>query len=78
MRRRIPIVKNWMTAMAIMFAVVAVIVFLRELALWGPEFVADDFVNGHVTNEKFVVVMFGIAAVLFFYGTHKGEDYYRS
>lgn len=68
--------RNWMTAMAIMFVVMATIVVLRELALWGPEFVADDFMNGNITNEKFVLVMFGIAAVLFAFGVRKTEEFY--
>jgi hypothetical protein len=66
-----------MTAMAILFAVMATIVLLRELALWGPDFVADDFVNDQITNEKFVIVMFGIAAVLFAFGIRKGNEFYR-
>jgi hypothetical protein len=69
--------KNWMTAMAVMFAVMATIVVLRELAFWGPEFVADDFVNDKITNEKFVLLMFGISAVLFAFGIRKTEDFYR-
>ncbi len=69
--------KNWMTAMAVLFAVMAAIVLLRELALWGPEFVADDFANNQITNEKFVLVMFGIAAVLFAFGIKKSEEFYR-
>jgi len=63
-----------MTAIAILFVVMAVIVVLREIALWGPEFVADDFVNERITNEKIVLVMFCIAAVLFAVGIKKGEE----
>lgn len=66
-----------MTAMAVLFAVMAAIVLLRELALWGPDFVAWDFVNDQITNEKFVLVMFGIAAVLFVFGIKKSEEFYR-
>lgn len=69
--------KNWMTAMAVLFVVMAAIVVLRELALWGPEFVVDDFLNERITNEKIVLVMFGIAAVLFAVGIKKGEELHR-
>ena len=69
--------KNWMTAMAILFSVMAAIVILREIALWGPEFVVDDFINGRITNEKISLVMFGIAAVLFAFGIRKTEEFYR-
>jgi hypothetical protein len=66
--------KNWMTAMAVLFVVMAVIVVLREIALWGPEFVMDDFVSAAITNEKIALLMFGIAAVLFAVGIKKGEE----
>ena len=69
--------KNWMTAMAVLFVVMAVIVVLRDIALFGPEFVADFFVNDKITNEKIVLVMFGIAAVLFAFGIRKTEEFYR-
>ena len=69
--------KNWMTAMAILFAVMAAIVVLRDLALLGPEFVADRFVNNEITNEKIVLAMLGIAAVLFAFGIRNSEEFYR-
>lgn len=69
--------RNWMTAMAVLFAVVGAIVILRDLALWGPEFVADFFVNEKITNEKVVLVAFGISAVLFAFGIRKHEEFHR-
>ncbi len=69
--------KNWMTAMAVLFAIMAAIVILRDVALFGPEFVADFFVNGRINNEKISLVMFGIAAVLFAFGMRKTEEFYR-
>ena len=77
MWRRARVPRNWMTAMAVMFVVMAVIVVLREIALWGPEFVADDFLNDKITNEKIVLVMFGIAAVLFAFGIRRTQEFYR-
>ncbi|MFQ5970525.1 MAG: hypothetical protein ACE5J2_08545 [Nitrososphaerales archaeon] len=68
--------RNWLTAMAILFAVMAVIILLRDIALFGTEFVGDFFVSPRVTNEKFVLAMFVIAAVLFAFGLRKGEDFY--
>jgi hypothetical protein len=73
-RRRI---KNWYTAMAVLFAVMAVIVILRDLALFGPEFVAEFFVSKELTNEKVSLVMFGIAGILFAIGLKKSEKLYR-
>lgn len=73
-RRRI---KNWYTAMAILFAVMAAIVILRDVALFGVEFVAEDFVSDRLTNEKISLVMFGIAGILFAVGIKKSEQLYR-
>lgn len=73
-RRRI---KNWFTAMAVLFAVMAVIVILRDLALFGPEFVYEFFVNEELTNEKISLIMFGIAGILFAIGIKKSAQLYR-
>ncbi|MEM2759457.1 MAG: hypothetical protein QXU32_06950 [Nitrososphaerales archaeon] len=73
-RRRL---KNWFTAMAVLFAVIAVIVIVRDLALFGPEFVADFFVNDKINNEKISLVMLAIAGVLFIIGLKKSEQLYR-
>ncbi len=69
--------RNWMTAMAVLFAVVGAIVVLRDLALWGPEFVADFFINGHLTNEKIVLAMLVISGLLFAFGMRKQEEFHR-
>ncbi len=69
--------KNWMTAMAVLFAVVGVIVIVRDLLLWGPEFVGEFFVNERITNEKIVLVMFGISITLFLFGIRRGVEFYR-
>jgi len=63
--------------MAILFAVMATMVILRNLALFGPEFVAEFFVNNELTNEKVSLVMFGIAGVLFAIGVSKSKQLYR-
>ncbi|MFQ5941778.1 MAG: hypothetical protein ACE5KA_08800 [Nitrososphaerales archaeon] len=73
-RRRI---KNWYTAMAVLFAVMAVIVILRDLALFGPDFVAQFFVNQEITNEKVSLVMFSLSGILFAIGLKKSKELYR-
>ncbi len=70
-------IKNWFTAMATLFAVMAVIVILRDLALFGPEFVAEFVVNKELTNEKVSLFMLGIAGILFAIGIKKSEQLYR-
>ena len=66
--------KNWFTAMGILFLVVAAIVFLRDLALWGPDFMLDFLTSQEITSEKISVTMCGIAGFLIILGL-RGETY---
>ncbi|MEM0030156.1 MAG: hypothetical protein QW572_04645 [Candidatus Nitrosocaldus sp.] len=59
--------KNWVSAMGALFAIAAVIILLRDIALWGPDFVLEFIMNDKINSAKFVLVMFGISAVLFLY-----------
>jgi len=70
-------IKNWFTAMAILFAVMAIIVILRDIALFSVEFVAEFFTNEEINNEKISLVMFVIAGILFAIGFKKSEELYR-
>jgi hypothetical protein len=70
-------IKNWFTAMAILFAVMAIIVILRDVALFGVEFVAEFFSNEEINNEKISLVMFVIAGILFAIGFKKSKELYR-
>ena len=58
--------KNWFTAMGILFIVMALIVLIRNLLIWGPEFVLDFFLSGEVTNEKISagMLVFGILIIV--------------
>jgi hypothetical protein len=56
--------KNWMSAMAVLFAVAATIILLRNIALWGVDFVIYFMISGELTNEKFVLAMYGISIIL--------------
>lgn len=44
--------RNWYTALGILFIVSAIIVMVRQIVLWGFEFVGDFIINGDLTNEK--------------------------
>ena len=48
-----------------MFCVMAAIVLIQQLLIWGPEFVEDFLFNRDVTNEKVSMGMlaFGIFMV---------------
>ena len=63
--------RNWFTAMGILFIVMAGIILIRNLLIWGPEFVADFFTSNEITNEKISVSMIGIGCFLIFMGTRK-------
>ena len=58
--------KNWFTAMGILFIVMALVVIVRNLLIWGPEFVYDFLTNSDVTNEKISVgmIVFGVLMIV--------------
>jgi len=66
--------KNWVSAMAVLFAVVATIILLSNIALWGIEFVLDFMINDQLTNEKFVLAMYGISIILLLYSKRVSND----
>lgn len=66
--------KNWFTAMGVLFIVVASIAVLRDLAIWGPDFVVDFITSQEITSEKISVGMFGIGGFLIILGL-RGENY---
>lgn len=53
--------RNWFTAIGALFLIMAGIVLVRQLVLWGPEFVFDFIINGDITNEKvsLAMILFG-------------------
>ena len=63
--------RNWFTAMGVLFIVMAVIIIIRNLLIWGPDFVADFFISPEITNEKISVGMIGVGSFLIFLGTRK-------
>jgi hypothetical protein len=63
--------RNWFTAMGVLFIVMAGIILIRNLFIWGPEFVADFFTSSEITNEKISVGMIGIGCFLILLGTRK-------
>ena len=69
-RKRKPKGKNWMTAMGVLFIVMAVIIALRNISFKTTElsldFYLDNYTNGQITNEKFVIAMIIGGGVLIF------------
>jgi hypothetical protein len=73
--------KEWMFPLGVLFIVMAVIIFLRNLILitteLGMEFFFDNFTNSEITNEKFVIIMVIIGGVLIYFGKIKRKDYHH-
>ena len=66
--------KNWFTAIGLMFCVMAGIVLVRQLLIWGPEFVGDFLVNEEITNEKVSFAMLGFGIFMIALGFRKHEQ----
>ncbi len=65
--------RNWYTAIGVLFSVMAGIVLIRQLLIWGPEFVSDFLLNGEITNEKVSTAMlvFGIFMIALGFRKHE-------
>jgi hypothetical protein len=63
--------RNWYSAMGILFIVMGVIVIIRNVLIWSPEFVLDFLLNSEITNEKISVGMFVFGGILLFLGFRK-------
>ena len=66
--------RNWFTAMGVLFAVMAGIVLIRQLLLWGPDFVEEFLLNEEITNEKVSVAMLCFASFMIALGFRKNEQ----
>ena len=66
--------RNWFTAMGTLFSVMAGIVLIRQLVIWGPEFVGDFLLNGEITNEKVSMVMLAFGIFMIALGFRKHEQ----
>lgn len=64
--------RNWYTAMGAMFIIMSCIVLVRQLLLWGPEFVADFMTNSEFTNEKVSAAMMAFGAIMVARGLARG------
>ena len=65
--------KNWSTAMGILFIVMATIPIIRDLLIFGPDFVSDFFTSPQITSEKISSVMYGIGGFLIIMGIRFGS-----
>ena len=66
--------KNWFTAMGTLFIVMAGITLVRQLILWGPEFVFDFLLNSEITNEKVSFGMIAFGSIMIALGFRKNVE----
>jgi amino acid transporter len=70
--------RNWMSAMGILFIVMAVIIALRNLYFFTTQlsiwFYIDNYTNGQITNEKFVIAMVVAGGILLYWGYFKKNN----
>ncbi len=66
--------RNWFTAMGVLFSVMAGIVLIRQLLIWGPEFVEDFLLNAEITNEKVSMAMLAFGIFMIALGFRKHEQ----
>lgn len=66
--------RNWYTAMGVLFIIMALIVFIRNLIIWGPEFVLDFLLSSEITNEKISVGMLVFGGMMIVLGLTKKTD----
>ncbi len=66
--------RNWFTAIGTLFSVMAGIVLIRQLLIWGPEFVEDFLFNAEITNEKVSMAMLAFGIFMIGLGFRKYEQ----
>lgn len=60
--------RNWYTAVGALFLITAAIVLVRQVALWGVDFVVDFMINGDITSEKVSMSMIIFGGIMLFLG----------
>ena len=70
--------KNWMSAMGVLFIVMAAVIALRNLYFVTTElsfeFYLDNYTNGEITNEKFVIAMIIAGGILLYWGIFRKKE----
>jgi len=67
-----------MSAMGVLFIVMAIVIALRNLYFVSTqlsfEFYLDNYTNGDITNEKFVIAMLIAGGFLIYWGRFRKKD----
>jgi len=54
--------RNWLTAMGVLFLVVAAVTLVRDIIIWSPDFVVEFFFNSEINAQKISLgaIVFGV------------------
>ena len=58
--------RNWLTAMGVLFLVVAAVTLVRDIIIWGPDFIIQFFFNSEINAQKVSLgaIAFGVFMVV--------------
>ena len=57
--------RNWLTAMGVLFLVVAAVTLVRDIIIWSPDFVVEFFFNSEINAQKVSLgaIVFGASMI---------------
>ena len=58
--------RNWLTAMGVLFLVVAAVTLVRDIIIWSPDFVVEFFFNSEINTQKISLgaITFGASMIV--------------
>ena len=62
--------RNWLTAMGVLFLVVATVTLVRDIIIWSPDFVIEFFFNSEINAQKVSLgaIVFGVSMIALGFG----------
>ena len=62
--------RNWLTAMGVLFLVVATVTLVRDIIIWSPDFVVEFFFNSDINAQKVSLgaIVFGASMIAVGFG----------
>ena len=62
--------RNWLTAMGVLFLVVATVTLGRDIIIWSPDFVVEFFFNPEINAQKVSLgaIVFGASMIALGFG----------
>ena len=61
--------RNWLTAMGVLFLVVAMVTLVRDIIIWSPDFVIEFFFDSNINAQKISLgsIAFGLFMIVLGY-----------